>query len=141
VRERTTSELEQRLQRDGIPDGLAEAAIERAVNCGLVDEVRFTEAFLRGKIASGWGRRRIERELARFGVNEDALERFLEDCPQNYFSEESELERAIVQLNRFHSTARNISDARYRRLAQKGYDSEVIRQALASYTDSCSPSS
>jgi regulatory protein len=131
VRERSTGELARRLEDDGVPAALACKSIRRAEACGLVEDSRFADAFLRGKLALGWGRQRIERELARYGINLQRLPETLENYPDAYFSSESELNRAIAVLERHKSSARNLRDARYRRLAAKGFAPDVIRQAVA----------
>jgi regulatory protein len=135
IRERTVYELEQRLHRDGIPDELAATAIKRAFECRLIDELRFAEAFLRGKLAAGWGQYRIEKELAHRGVDPLRLAERLQGYPQDYFCKESELERAMAELGRCRASTRNIQDARYRRLMRKGFAEEIIEEALIAYAE------
>jgi regulatory protein len=131
VRERSAAGMLKRLAEDGIPNDISKLAIDRAIACGLIDDKRFAEAYVRSKLALGWGKRRIERELEGNGIDPSQLE----CCPEGCFTDESELERAMGELGRFHTSARNPQEARFRRLHSKGYDVSVIKKALAAYEE------
>ncbi|MDR2492102.1 MAG: recombination regulator RecX [Coriobacteriales bacterium] len=129
VRDRSELELRQRLASKGHAPDVVEAAVSRARRCGLVDDERFARAYVGGKLRKGWGRERIERALEGFGVSP----RVLGSHPDDVFAEADELERALEELGRFKSAAQNLHEARYRRLAAKGFSAQVIQGAVAQF--------
>ena len=134
VRERSLSEMRERLQKEGYPEEQVDDTIERLVLYGLLDDTRFAEAYIKGKLRSGWGKIRIERGLKTFGVDVSTIEEY----PQAYFSVEDEVERALKELSRLKTIAKNVRDAQYRRLYSKGYSYDTIKRALSRYeNDDC----
>jgi regulatory protein len=64
-RDRGSDELTERLIADGYPAGIARDEVDVLVSVGLVDDERYADSLVRSMAGSrGWGRRRIERELA-----------------------------------------------------------------------------
>ena len=63
VRERASEQLRQRLAREGFEAEAVEAALDRALACGLVDDGRFADVLVRSRLAQGRGRRGIAAEL------------------------------------------------------------------------------
>jgi regulatory protein len=127
IRERSSDEMLQRLAREGFTASEAIDAVNLAKDCGLIDDKRFTEIYVRSKLNAGWGAMRIEKAIGRYGI-------FLKDMPgypEQYFEGASELDRAIDELSRFRSRAQNLHEARWRRLIEKGYDRETARSAIA----------
>lgn len=130
LRERGSEELRRRLRDDGYDADAAESAVARAIDLGFVDDRRFAEALGRA-LSHGkrQGRRRVARELAAKGVDEELAATVLENC----CDEESErgraerLARSLVQRCR-HEPARVAS-----RLVSRGYESglawRVAREA------------
>ena len=68
TRDRCSHELAERLERDGFSADDAHAAIERAMACGLVDDIRYAETLIRSRLSQGKGRAGIENELAAAGI-------------------------------------------------------------------------
>lgn len=81
-RERSVAELRTKTLDDGYPSGIVDDVVADLERSGLVDDVRFAEAFVRSlSVGKGLGRRRIERELAQKGVSpEVAAAVLLEYC-------------------------------------------------------------
>ena len=63
ARERGSRELIDRLVRDGFSREVAESAVRRALDCGLIDDVRYGTVLVRTRVAQGRGRKGIEDEL------------------------------------------------------------------------------
>ena len=61
VRERSVKEVRERLASCDFTHEEVEDAIETAVRVNLINEERYTRAFIRGKTHSGWGRVRFSR--------------------------------------------------------------------------------
>lgn len=126
TRERSTKEAHTRLAQKGYKESAISQAIERALACGLLDDQRFAQSLIKGKLSSGWGRRRIEQEFYRFGLSADAIEGY----PHEFFNDEEQLERALKALRKHKSRSKNPRQASYRFLVGKGYSSEIASSAL-----------
>ena len=122
-RERSTEELRRRLLDDGYPQVVVEPLVERFVELGLVDDDRYSRMYVRSRLRSGYGVRRIARELDKKGVPayiaSAALDEIAVDDP--------------VTMARAALGGRVATDPRERqrliqRLVTKGYD---LRTALA----------
>ncbi len=136
-RERSTAELTRKLVDEGFSPEQVRTAIERATRCGLVDDVRFAEAFVASKMRTGWGRARIERELSRCSVDPRQL---LEGWPEAYSNRDEECERARNLLAKKPVPAKNPVDKLARFLITKGYDTAcaltLARERVAQDTPS-----
>ncbi|MDR2671727.1 MAG: recombination regulator RecX [Coriobacteriales bacterium] len=126
VRDRSVNEMSQRLKRDGYTQAAIERALDQALCSGLLDDQRFARNYINGKLRSGWGAARIEYGLSRFGVDVMCLE----DYPDAYFDDQSQLERALAALAKLRPTARDKQAGRYRFLIQKGYSTHIVRRAV-----------
>ena len=130
-RDYSSAELSEKLRTDGYPTSVTDELVERAVSCGLVDDARFGAAFARSKVASGWGRLRIERELERRGVSPDTIEGW----PDEYVSSDDERERALLLARRRRLTGKNDYEKTVRFLCGRGYSlslsAEVARDVLS----------
>ena len=98
VSRRDYSQLEarRRLREDGFSEDEVRAAVSHAVSIGLISNERFADAYIRGKVAAGWGMERIERELANRGIEA----RELDNWPYEYLDPDDEFERAMQVAQR-----------------------------------------
>lgn len=127
TRERSTSEVQEKLSDFGYSDIESKEALERAVECGLIDDSRFADAYIRTKIAMGKGQRYIENELLKRDIDVNALP----DWPDGYgFSFDNELERALAYLRMHPSRSKNPWASSNRKLVQKGYSYSVANEAV-----------
>ena len=131
MREQSSSALRSRLVREGFPEGAACAAVERAVACGLVDDRRYADVLVRSRLAQGRGRRGIEAELAAVGIDAEEAARLVGEAAgaSGAGDGQDEIERALELLERRPPHAKNLRQAAYRRLVQKGYGSSVAASA------------
>lgn len=146
VRERGTHELVERLMRDDYSREDAQAAVQRAVDCGLVSDIRYGEALVRGRISKGKGRHGIEQELERAGIAPSSIPGW----PEEFFgaagqlndgadygdvsaSEDVEFERAMACLRRKPPRSKNPQASAYRSLVSKGYASSVASRAAREF--------
>ena len=129
-RDYSSAELADKLRTDGYPTSAVEELVERAVSCGLVDDARFGAAFARSKVASGWGRLKIERELERRGVRPDTIEGW----PEDFVTSDDERERALLLASRRRVTGKNDYEKTVRFLCGRGFSfslsAEVAREVL-----------
>ena len=126
VRDRSVAEMRKRLSDLEFEEQHIAEALDRALNCGLLDDERFAYSYITRKLASGWGRERIRNSLRELGVDVAGLN----DCPEAFLDEDAEVELAINELARFRTNAKNVREARYRRLIAKGFSYGVISAAM-----------
>lgn len=123
-RDYSSSELAAKLREAGYHPSVADEVVARFVEVGLLDDGRFAELFARSKSAAGWGRIKIERELARRGV--DATQ--LEGWPSGYL-EEDESEMAFALASRRRLSGKNDFQKLVRFLCGRGFPMGVAMDA------------
>lgn len=140
VRARSRSELRQALVRKGFDEELADAALQKFADAGLIDDAEFARAWVRERHEQqGLGRHALGVELRRKGVAEHVI-----DDALSTMDEESEVERARELVRRKLRGTAAVDGAavdgakRTRRLvsmlARKGYSEgmafRVVREEL-----------
>ena len=130
-RERTSAELGAWLAARGFEPAEVEAAIERLVEAGALDDERFAARFAEDKRElRGWGPERIRGALAARGLESATIDAALEgDEPAG------QLERALELLER-RSEARSTRPRAGRALAylaRRGYESELAYEAVRAH--------
>jgi regulatory protein len=132
---RTRADLERRLRDKGFDEVAAMAALDRLAGVGLIDDVEYARAFLAGR----WGRRAagwrvLEQDLRRRGVQlEDiAQARTRFEADQGPADEVTLARRVAAQAARRHAALdpRTRRQRLYALLARRGFDGDVIAQAL-----------
>jgi regulatory protein len=137
-RDRTVSEVRAQLERKGISEELADAAVRTLIEQGLLDDERFATLFVADKrTLEQWGSERIRRGLLSRGIARELAERALAEAPAAPVGEEeTELDRALSLLRRrFPAPPRDRRD-RDRALGvllRKGYETELALDALAAH--------
>ena len=143
ARDRTVSEVRRHLERRGVSDELADAAIQTLGRQGFLDDGRYAQLFVTDKRAlEQWGSERIRRGLLSRGIDRQLVEAALAEAPDPAPGDDgegepvSELDRALgVLRRRFPDPPRDRRD-RNRALGmllRKGYESELALDALAAY--------
>lgn len=158
ARERGSRELVDRLVRDGFSREVAKSAVQRALDCGLIDDVRYGTVLVRTRVAQGCGRKGIEDELERAGIAASDIPGW----PEEFFSvddfdpfrvnanaedgvvgcsfgcessDEQEIERALALLRRKPPRSKNIQASAYRKLVTKGYSTSVASVATRRFME------
>jgi regulatory protein len=139
-RDRTVSEVRQRLQHRGVSEELAETAIQTLSGQGFLDDTRYARLFVSDKrTLEQWGSDRIRRGLLSRGVDRHLVETALAEPPDSGGEDEeteSELDRALALLRRRFPEPPEDRRARDRALGmllRKGYESELALDALAAH--------
>lgn len=158
ARERGSRELINRLVRDGFTREVAESAVQRALDCGLIDDTRYGAVLIRTRVAQGRGRKGIEDELERAGIAASDIPGW----PEEFFSvddfdpfrvnanaeddvvgctfgsessDEQEIERALALLRRKPPRSKNVRASAYRKLVTKGYSTSVASAATRRFME------
>lgn len=129
VRERSAAESYERLIKHGFEPKIARKAIDRAVECGLISDERYAQAYVRGKLRSGWGKNKILGGLRANGIDEASIA----SCDYLFPSKDEELSRAIEELAKRPACSKNPRMTYIRRLVQKGYSQDVAYRAVNDY--------
>jgi regulatory protein len=135
-RDRTVSEVRGHLERQGIATELVDAAIRTLIDQSFLDDARFARLFVSDKRElEQWGSERITRGLLSRGIERELAEPAVLR-PDHPDDEPSELDRALALLRRRFPTP--LQDERQRErafgvLIRKGYDSELVLDALAAH--------
>lgn len=130
-RDLTRDEARERLRREGYGPGSIDSAVNRAVESRFIDDLRYADTFTRQRKAMGWGRARIERELARRGVRVADVDGWSEA----HFDSGDEAERAREVLLRRSVPERNPYEKLVRFLVARGFDYAVAKAAAAERID------
>jgi regulatory protein len=139
-RDRTVSEVQQRLQRRGVSDEVIEKVLEILSEQGFLNDTRFARLFVADKrTLEQWGSERIRRGLLSRGIDRHLVDGALAEEPSSagdHEEPESELDRAIALLRRRFPDPPHDRRDRNRALGmllRKGYGSELALDALAAY--------
>jgi regulatory protein len=131
---RSARDLRRRLVLKGERGEHADAAIERLVSTGLLDDTAFARQLARSKaVGQGASKRRLQQEMFKRGVARDVGDAAIESV----FSDESLDEAALIEgiaRKKLRSLGGVDAGTRRRRLyaflARRGYEADAIRQAM-----------
>ncbi len=134
VRARSSAELARALVRKGAPRDLADRAVARLQEQGLLDDAAFAQSFTRAKVlGAGQSKRRVQQDLARKGVSRGVTDAAI----ASVFADEEVDQREIVEQaarKKLRSLVELEPAVRRRRLyaflARRGYDGDDIRAAM-----------
>ncbi len=133
-REHSRRELTRKLAARGFPDEILGAALDELERSGALTDARFTDSFVRSRIAKGKGPQRIRAELAQRGVADAEAEHGLRTADVDWLAaiRAVRAKRFGPQLPRDY--AERARQARF--LQYRGFDSAQIRAALEFDPDS-----
>lgn len=139
IRLRSRGELMDRLRRRGIPGESVDALLSDFTRRGLIDDKRFAEAWVRGRLAlRPSGKARLRQELLRKGISREiidhAIAATMSEHGENEFALALTLARA--RARRFQGLPRETA---YRRLGgllqRRGFPAGVIARVLGEVVD------
>jgi regulatory protein len=133
-RARSSAELARSLMRKGEAKELADRAVARLQEQGLLDDAAFAQSFTRAKVLGAkHSKRRVQQDLARKGVSRSVSDAAI----ATVFEEEGVDQREVVEQaarKKLRSLAKLDPLVRRRRLyaflARRGYDGEDIRKTM-----------
>jgi len=133
-REHSRLELTRKLAAREFPPEIVAATLDQLEQSGALAEARFTETFIRSRLAKGQGPMRIRAELAQRGVADAEAELRLRGADVDWVA----LARAARQ-KRFGGTPPSSYPERARQarfLEYRGFNSSQVRAALELDADS-----
>ncbi len=128
-REHSTFELKTKLIKKEFQLELVEIILDELSRDGLLNEQRFTEAFIQARIRKGQGPVKIRHELHMRGISNDLLDEYLDTSFQFW---QPLIER--TRIKRFGSgkpVDYQEQGRQSRFLYQRGYDAEQIRRCFS----------
>lgn len=130
-RDHSEAELRSKLAIYGYFPTSIDEAVARAAELHYLDDERFIERFVEERVRRGWGRRKIELELRRKGVDPTSIEGY----PERYFSYDDEQERARSALSRKAIPSARAYEKLVRFLVGRGFSyavaSDVVKERLS----------
>ena len=127
-REHSRYELERKLAARGFSAELIAPTLDRLEHEGLLAEARFTESFIRTRVAKGQGPKRIRAELAARGIDETEAEALLAASGVDWAAAAAEVRRKRFGAERPADFKQRARQARF--LDYRGFDGAAIKAAL-----------
>ena len=128
-REHSRAELSRKLTQRGARKDLLDALLDELEAEELLSEARFVEAFVHSRTQRGQGPVKIRAELARRGIDDNLIERFLTRTSDSWL----ELLRS-VRTRRFGEDSPGDGQAWARQarfLSSRGFPADLIYSALS----------
>jgi len=120
-----TSEVRKHLLAKGFEIEIADKVVQNFLGRRFLDDERDARDFVRTRASRGWGPYKIRTHLIAKGVEESTIDQVLSEPV------EQEVDRAIQVLVKARKPADRAKCARF--LFSRGFDSDVIGDAVASY--------
>lgn len=125
--DRCTQEVLTKLRSLQVEEKEAQQILRLLKNDGFVDDERYAQSYIRGKIGlKQWGKQKIRMSLLQKGIPKELINKYLEHItPQQYTDN---LQAAVRKWTQSHGpvTQENITKL-YRHLMAKGYTYEEIK--------------
>lgn len=133
MREHASKALQTRLEKDGFDSQVAQAAIGRALRCGLISDERFADVLVRSRLSQGRGLQGIAAELVTLDIEPYSVTAYLEATEGQ--TGPDELARALAFLDAKPPRGKRLRDSAYRKLMQKGYGASVSASAARIWSE------
>lgn len=134
-KERCHQDVRLFLKKRNCPDEIVEEALAELISQGFLNEQRFTQAFVLGKLRqNGWGKVKIAHQLRSKNVSNTSVE---DGLSQIEFAEYLEVLNEIAQkklkeLLRKKSDRYDIKAALMRFLVSRGFETELVKETAES---------
>lgn len=125
-RDHSRQELARKLSGYGFTLQQVDGALERASRHRFIDDKRFASYFIEERLRRGWGRRKIEAELTRRGVDPATVPGY----PDRFFSADDDRERARALLVKKSVPESRGYEKLVRFLVSRGFSFDIARDAV-----------
>ena len=131
-RDYTTGEIGRKLVQNGYNPDEIPAVLERLIEIGLLDDVRYVELYVLQRLAASYGPRYITEKLYAKGIERQMSEAAIE---QHIIAEDISLEdNAFQWIEKLNLDNQKERDKALRRLIARGYDYQLARHVITSST-------
>lgn len=143
--ERSPSDLRRRMQRLELSEELQAELLTCLEAEGFVSGERFARAFVHDKHRfNGWGPRRLEHELRRYGIASSVIAAALEELEEETSAEDGESHVLELLRTKQRSLPAGLERRKaYDRLMRfglyRGYDYDEVREAITQLLDTDEP--
>jgi regulatory protein len=127
-REHSRRELTRKLAARGFPDDVIAPVLDELVRSGSLADARFTDSFVRSRVAKGQGPQRIRAELAQRGISDTEADEVLRGTDVDWLATIRAVRRKRFGPEPPRDFAERARQARF--LQYRGFDGEQIRAAL-----------
>ena len=127
-REHSRRELTRKLASRGFPDDVITPALDELERSGSLADARFTDSFVRSRVAKGQGPQRIRAELAQRGIGDSDADDALRGSDVDWRETIRGVRRKKFGAELPADYAERARQARF--LQYRGFSSEQIRAAL-----------
>ncbi|MDP2922540.1 MAG: regulatory protein RecX [Candidatus Omnitrophota bacterium] len=125
-RPRSYAEIKSHLKQKGYSPAITDKVIAYLSENNYINDEEFLRIYIASSLAKGWGRRRIDLALKRFGIGEHLREEALKD--REIYCDK--LREIIERKLRRYSGTKNAYQKIVRYLASRGFDYEDIFKEL-----------
>ena len=128
--DRCTQEVLTKIRSFQVEETEARQLIQLLKNDGFIDDERYVQSFIRGKVGiKQWGKQKIRMSLLQKGIDKKLIDKYIEDITLQQYTEN--LQTTIRKWIQSHGeiTKENITKL-YRHLLSKGYTYDEIKGEL-----------
>lgn len=131
LRPRSEYELRQKLKRKQYSDGIIDETIQYLKQLQLIDDRRFTKAWINSRLARPFGLNRIRQELKLKGIEDQIIKEELSTAKETFTEDEAVLNLAQRRFKRYKNIERIKAKRRtYEYLVRRGFSSAAITKAV-----------
>lgn len=129
VRERCIKETRERLIKCGFTSEEVDDAVDTALRVNMINELRYTRAFIRGKSHLGWGRLKIINQLRQNNIPEETIDACFAEFP----SSQDEYSMAMKLICKKKANSKDPYATYMRRLISRGFSYDVSQSVVKEY--------
>ena len=127
-REHSQLELKQKLIAKGYAANDVEPLLAQLIQESLQSDKRYTEAYVRVRVAAGFGPRRIKMELQRRGISDSLIEAYVHQDEEFWWQLLSSVWQKKYGTKRALNVRAYAKELRF--LTQRGFEPEQIHKLL-----------
>ncbi len=124
-RDYTEFEMLSKLNNRGFEKDVIDNTIKYLKEKKLIDDERYADNFIYFKLKNGYGKKRIEYELKKKGIDGNIINKYLQEVDEGSFIKEV-FEKKLTTLK----NSRNKKSKLYSFLVRRGYGYDLINEIL-----------
>ena len=128
--ERCENDVRKKLTSFHLSESQEDAVIKSLRENNFLNEERFVEVFVRGKVRVGWGMQKIVAALRAKRIPAELIDQACAQIPADDY--QGKLREAIAKWRRSHSDESANSPKLVRHLLSKGFGMEEVMEAVSS---------